>query len=54
MKNKKLSIRITESQFSNLCDRIIQENTSKSNFIRDLLENSKNNCRKKSNKKKSK
>jgi hypothetical protein len=38
MKNRKLTLRITESQFKSLCDRIIDESTTKSDFIRKLLD----------------
>jgi hypothetical protein len=46
MKNRKLTLRITESQFRTLCDRILLENTTKSNYIRNLLDESEQNCRK--------
>jgi hypothetical protein len=46
MKNKKLTIRITESQFKRLSDRIIEDNTTKSRFLRNLIEESDNFCRK--------
>lgn len=48
MKNKKLTIRITESQFKRLSDRIIDEQTTKSSFLRNLIENSEQVCRKES------
>lgn len=45
MKNKKVTIRITESQFRRLSDRIIEEQTTKSNYMRNLLEKSDFSCR---------
>lgn len=47
MKNKKITLRITESQFKTLCERIIEEETTKSNFIRNLIEEQGQICRKK-------
>lgn len=46
MKNKKITLRITESQFKTLCERIIEEETTKSNFIRNLIEEQGQICRK--------
>lgn len=47
MKNRKITLRITETQFKTLCDRIIEEGTTKSNFIRSLIEEQEQICRKK-------
>lgn len=38
MKSKKLTIRITESQFKRLSDKIIEEQTDKSKFVRNLID----------------
>lgn len=38
MKSKKLTIRITESQFKRLSDKIIEEQTNKSKYVRNLLD----------------
>ena len=38
MKNRKLTLRITESQFITLCGRIVEDKTTKSDFIRKLLD----------------
>ncbi len=55
MKTKSLSIRITEYQFKILCDRVIEEQLTISNLVRNLIENdarfyrkdlSKSNCSK--------
>lgn len=46
MKNKRITLRITESQFKRLCERIIEEETTKSKFIRNLLEEKEQICRK--------
>jgi hypothetical protein len=45
MKNRKLTLRITESQFRNLRDRIIDESMTKSEFIRKLLDENEKSCR---------
>ena len=47
MKNKKITIRITESQFERLTERVISEQISKSNYLRNLIENQEENYRKK-------
>lgn len=47
MKNRKITLRITETQFKALCERIIEEGTTKSNFIRNLIEEQEQICRKK-------
>lgn len=47
MRNKKISIRITQEQYDNLCQNIISENLSKSGFIRNLIDEYSTNCRKK-------
>lgn len=46
MKNRKITLRITESQFKTLCDRIIVESTTRSDFIRKLLDEKEHICRK--------
>jgi hypothetical protein len=46
MKNRKLTLRITESQFRTLCGRIVEDNTTKSDFIRKLLDENEQSCRK--------
>ena len=46
MKNRKLTLRITESQFRTLCGRILESNTTKSDFIRKLLDENEQCCRK--------
>jgi hypothetical protein len=38
MKTRKLTLRITESQFITLCGRIVEDKTTKSDFIRKLLD----------------
>jgi hypothetical protein len=38
MKCRKLTIRITENQFKILCDNILEEGITKSNYIRNLIE----------------
>ena len=53
MKNKKITIRITESQFRRLSDRIIEEQTTKSNYMRSLIEKSDIFCRNESDESKS-
>lgn len=47
MKNRKITLRITENQFKTLCERIIEEGTTKSNFIRNLIQEQEQICRKK-------
>lgn len=46
MKSKKISLRISESQFRRLMDNIVQEETTKSEYLRKLIENSDHICRK--------
>ena len=46
MKNRKITLRITESQFRTLCGRIVEDNTTKSDFIRKLLDENEQSCRK--------
>lgn len=38
MKNKKITLRITESQYKSLIDRIVEQSTTTSNFIRKLID----------------
>ncbi|MHA8051861.1 hypothetical protein V7S79_12185 [Aquirufa sp. ROCK-SH2] len=45
-KNRKVTIRITESAFKNLCDQVIENELTMSNIIRNLIDNSGNICRK--------
>jgi hypothetical protein len=46
MKNKKITLRITESQYKSLIDRIVEQSTTTSGFIRKLLDEEEQNCRK--------
>lgn len=46
IKTKKITIRITENQLKFICERIIEEETTKSDYIRDLIENKSKTCRK--------
>ena len=39
MKNKKITIRITENQLRMICDQVIQEEKTKSELIRELIDN---------------
>jgi len=45
-KNRKVTIRITESQFKSLCDQVFENELTMSNIIRNLIENSDNFYRK--------
>jgi hypothetical protein len=46
MKNKKITIRITDSQFERLTEKVINEQISRSKYLRNLIENQEI-CRKK-------
>ncbi|MEI6881801.1 MAG: hypothetical protein WCK82_10810 [Bacteroidota bacterium] len=46
MKNKKITLRITETQYKSLIDRIVEQSTTTSGFIRKLLDEEEQNCRK--------
>lgn len=45
MKNKSLSIRLSETQFKTLCDYVIENELTMSTVIRDLIENLDSTCR---------
>ena len=47
MKRKKVSIRITESQLLMLTQKVIDEETTKSKLLREMIEKTVRNCRKK-------
>jgi predicted DNA binding CopG/RHH family protein len=36
-KNKRITIRISESQFERLAQKLIEENTAKSSYLRELI-----------------
>jgi hypothetical protein len=38
MKNRKITLRITESQYISLIDRIVEQSTTTSDFIRKLID----------------
>jgi len=46
MKNRKITLRITETQYKSLIDRIVEQSTTTSDFIRKLLDEKEQNCRK--------
>jgi len=45
-KDKKITIRITETQLRRLTDKIIEEETTKSNLLREMIEKTVRSCRK--------
>ena len=45
-KTKQLRIRITEEQFRNLADMLIEEQMTKSQIIREMIDDYVHNCRK--------
>ncbi len=46
MKNKRITIRITESQLLRLKEKIIMESTTKSKLLREIIDNATGFCRK--------
>ena len=46
MKNRKITLRITETQYKSLIDRIVEQSTTTSDFIRKLLDENEQSCRK--------
>lgn len=46
MKNRKITLRITETQYKSLIDRIVEQSTTTSDFIRKLLDEKEQNYRK--------
>ena len=45
MKNKKVTIRLTTSQFERLTEQVIEEQISKSKYLRSLLDEKSKICR---------
>jgi hypothetical protein len=45
MKNKKITIRITESQLNRILQSAVLSQTTKSKYIRNLIEKDENYCR---------
>lgn len=46
MKNKKITIRVTESQLRMICDQVILEEKTKSELLREMIEKQIIICRK--------
>ena len=44
-KNKKITIRLTESQMIALTSKIIEEETTKSNLLREMIQRTVQTCR---------